>query len=283
MIEHIQQSIPYLDILVNNAAQTVRKPPEFYRHLIKGESTDLDQDESIQQDYGPRQHSLITQEARERESVILINENDTAAPSALLSQVRLLPDEQDQSLQKYFPKDKYDYFGQQLDLRSENSWILKASRVSPVEMLETQVINNCVPFMFVSQLRSLMEKSPNADRYILNVSATEGTFYRYKTSNHPHTNMAKAALNMLTRTSAVDYQTSGFYMTSIDTGWVTDERPLHFVKNTVVQPPLDELDGAMRVLDPCFQGIKHKKYHYGVLKTIEYLDGNNMNHKKTVS
>jgi NAD(P)-dependent dehydrogenase (short-subunit alcohol dehydrogenase family) len=50
-------------------------------------------------------------------------------------------------------------------------------------------------------------KSPaciGVDKFIVNVSAMEGKFYRYKTPNHPHTNMGKAALNMLTRTSAAD-------------------------------------------------------------------------------
>jgi NAD(P)-dependent dehydrogenase (short-subunit alcohol dehydrogenase family) len=146
---------------------------------------------------------------------------------------------------------------------------MKIDEVSPVEMLECQIINNIVPFMLVSKLKPLMLKSPRKDRYILNVSAMEGTFYRFKTANHPHTNMAKAALNMMTRTSAVDYAKQGIYMTSIDTGWVTDERPFGFLSNkghqTAPPPPLDELDGAMRVLDPAIIGINEGEYHFGVL------------------
>jgi NAD(P)-dependent dehydrogenase (short-subunit alcohol dehydrogenase family) len=263
-IEHLKSTIGHLDILVNNAAQTVRKPPEFYQHLMKGERVETDatlQNQKLLQSFsvvsplllGTKEDQITTQ---------------SVPASVLMSQARLLPEEE-VSQKEFFPEGQYDYFGQQLDLRPQNSWVLKAADVSPVEMLECQLINSVVPFMFVSKLRPLMEASPHPDRYILNVSAMEGTFYRYKTANHPHTNMAKASLNMLTRTSASDYLTSGIYMTSIDTGWVTDERPHGFLAkkdhNDAPPPPLDELDGAMRVLDPCFMGIRDKVYHYGVL------------------
>ena len=60
----------------------------------------------------------------------------------------------------------------------------------------------------------------------MNVSAVEGQFYRrFKTTRHPHTNMAKAALNMMTRTSAADYHADGIHMNAVDTGWVSDEDP----------------------------------------------------------
>ncbi len=55
-------------------------------------------------------------------------------------------------------------------------------------------------------------------RFIVNVSSMEGKFYRRKLATHPHTNMAKAALNMMTRTSAADYQKNNIYMTAVDTG-----------------------------------------------------------------
>jgi NAD(P)-dependent dehydrogenase (short-subunit alcohol dehydrogenase family) len=90
------------------------------------------------------------------------------------------------------------------------------------------------------------------------VSAMEGVFGRgYKGPGHPHTNMAKAALNMLTRTSATEMLTDGILMTSVDTGWITDERP-HFTKMRLADEgfhaPLDLVDGAARVYDPIVQG-----------------------------
>jgi NAD(P)-dependent dehydrogenase (short-subunit alcohol dehydrogenase family) len=256
VIEHITRSLPHLDILINNAAQTVRKPPEFYEHLLQGELTDSPVTQLHQ---GMLQAPFPSTESQELSQV-------ESNYSALLSQARLLPEDK-LSQKMYFPTGKYDCFGQQVDERPSNSWIVKAHQVHPVEMLECQVINSVVPFMLVSQLKSLLEKSPHPDRYIVNVTAMEGTFYRYKSPNHPHTNMAKASLNMLTRTSAADYVNSGIYMNSVDTGWVTDEHPVSYFQKHAnpISPPLDELDGAMRVLDPIFVGIRDQEYHYGIL------------------
>jgi NAD(P)-dependent dehydrogenase (short-subunit alcohol dehydrogenase family) len=81
-------------------------------------------------------------------------------------------------------------------------------------------VNAIAPFVLNSRLKPLMETPANRpDRYIINVSAMEGKFYRYKMPNHPHTNMAKAALNMLTRTSSEDLANkSRIFMNSVDTG-----------------------------------------------------------------
>ena len=158
------------------------------------------------------------------------------------------------------PQGALDEDGQQLDFRSTNSWLLRLEEVTAAEMLECHLINATAPFILNGTLRSLLERSPEPDRYIVNVSAMEGQFYRKnKGSTHPHTNMAKAALNMMTRTSAPDYAKSGIYMTAVDTGWITDEKPqqLHSEHNASQgPPPLDHLDAAMRVLDPVLMGVK---------------------------
>ena len=82
----------------------------------------------------------------------------------------------------------------------------------------------------------------------------EGRFYKYKQPTHPHTNMAKAALNMMTRTSAADYAKAGIYMTAVDTGWINDEKPhaqaAADASTHNFQTPIDEIDAAARVLDP---------------------------------
>jgi NAD(P)-dependent dehydrogenase (short-subunit alcohol dehydrogenase family) len=82
----------------------------------------------------------------------------------------------------------------------------------------------------------------------------EGRFYKYKQPTHPHTNMAKAALNMMTRTSASDFAKAGIYMTAVDTGWINDEKPAAAAAADAsthnFQTPIDEIDAAARVLDP---------------------------------
>lgn len=56
-------------------------------------------------------------------------------------------------------------------------------------------------------------------------------------------------------------------MTSVDTGWITDENPtqMHSERNDAQgPPPLDHLDAAMRVLDPVLMGVDspdHRLYN----------------------
>ena len=120
---------------------------------------------------------------------------------------------------------------QQVDLRTVNSWRLRLADVPTVELLEVHLVNAVAPFILNARLKPLMLQVPTRDKHIVNVSAMEGVFYRaYKTDKHPHTNMAKAALNMLTRTSALDYVRDGIHMNAVDTGWITDEDPIDIAK-----------------------------------------------------
>src|SRR5208282_2394216 len=118
------------------------------------------------------------------------------------------------------------------------------------------------------RLKPLMLRTPERDKHIVNVSAVEGQFYRkFKTTRHPHTNMAKAALNMMTRTSATDYHAAGIHMNSVDTGWVTDEDPVQIaarkVKEHRFHPPLDIVDGAARIVDPIISGFNTGEHLWG--------------------
>jgi NAD(P)-dependent dehydrogenase (short-subunit alcohol dehydrogenase family) len=153
-----------------------------------------------------------------------------------------------------------DEEGRPLDLRPINSWVLGAADVAPVELVEVHVINAIAPFLLASRLRPLFARSGFADRYIVNVSAMEGVFaYGNKQPRHPHTNMAKAALNMFTRTSAEDYARDGIYMNSVDTGWITQENPWPRKQRAEAEgfcPPLDVVDGAARVLAPVLRGVR---------------------------
>lgn len=147
-----------------------------------------------------------------------------------------------------------DENGFQADFRHKNSWISKADEISTKEFLEVQLINVTVPFLLCSRLTGLMKKSPLKKRFIVNVSAMEGRFSkRNKNAFHPHTNMAKASLNMLTRTIAESYKRMGIYVNSVDTGWITDENPYPIAlrnKKSGFIPPLDAIDGAVRVCEP---------------------------------
>jgi hypothetical protein len=187
--------------------------------------------------------------------------------AAELSQVPLLTE--DLLGQKHlFPEGRLDQNLQQVDLRGRNSWRLLMDEVSSVELLEVQLVNAVAPFIINARLKPLMLRAPERDKHIVNVSAVEGQFYRHrKTTRHPHTNMAKAALNMMTRTSAADYHSVGIHMNSVDTGWVTDEDPVEIAARKIVEqrfhPPLDIVDGAARILDPVIDGANTGEHVWG--------------------
>jgi NAD(P)-dependent dehydrogenase (short-subunit alcohol dehydrogenase family) len=137
-----------------------------------------------------------------------------------------------------------------------------------VELLEVHLVNAIAPFIINARLKPLMLRTPEHDKHIVNVSAVEGQFYRnFKTTRHPHTNMAKAALNMMTRTAATDYHSDGIHMNSVDTGWVTDEDPIEIAarktKEQRFHPPLDIVDGAARIVDPIISGFKTGEHVWG--------------------
>jgi hypothetical protein len=190
------------------------------------------------------------------------------APSAALSQLRLLADD-GRHHDAVFPDGQLDGDLQQVDRRGRNSWRLMLDEVSSVELLETQLVNAVAPFVLNARLKHLMVRAPGRDQHVVNVSAVEGQFYRrFKTTRHPHTNMAKAALNMMTRTSAAEYAADGIHMNSVDTGWVTDEDPLEVAGRKTAEhgfhPPLDIVDGAARILDPLIVGANTGEHVWGL-------------------
>jgi len=187
--------------------------------------------------------------------------------SAKLSQI---PYSIDNSLSnnEIFPEGKLDADLQQVDLRSVNSWRLKLGEIHTNEMLEVQLVNSVAPFVLNNRLVNIMKKENTGMKHIINVSAMEGKFHQFhKEARHPHTNMAKAALNMMTLTSSAELHKFGIYTNAVDTGWVTDEDPVELAKKKMeihdFQPPLDIVDGAARVLDPLFDGINTGKHWNG--------------------
>ena len=179
--------------------------------------------------------------------------------SAQLSQI---PYSYDHSLDVpgAFPAEKLDADLQQVDLRKTNSWRLRLGEIQTSELLEIQLVNSIAPFVLCNRLANLMKQDYTGQKHIVNVSAMEGKFMRFKKgSRHPHTNMAKASLNMLTHTAASDLAKYGIFMNSVDTGWVTDEDPAILAKHKQechdFQPHLDIGDGSVRVCDPFFHGI----------------------------
>ncbi|MFJ4776192.1 SDR family NAD(P)-dependent oxidoreductase [Streptomyces sp. NPDC088762] len=264
----LSEGLP-LDILINNAAQTLRRSPRAYSALVAAEV--------------PAKDSLPT--ARIWTAPGFLSSNARTAPLPWTTE--LTPQSEPRhALAGTTPsaarpaaaalrQEAVDEAGLLTETADTNSWTLRLGQVDPVELLEVQLVNAVAPFLLADRLLPLLDASPHPHRYLINVSAVEGQFtVRNKTSDHPHTNMAKAALNMLTRTSAADLASRGIHTCSVDTGWVTDEKPLPARERhaaTGWRPPLDIVDGAARIYHPIVQGQAGTPIHGVLLKDYRHV------------
>lgn len=275
----IEQEYDRMDVIINNAAQTVRRPAGFYQHLMPNEEKAITELPPYAQEL-LADHDSCLQELKALGEQFAEGENKNLpvtwhgkqlgiglSSSAKLSQI---PYSIDNSItaKEVFPEGELDADLQQVDLRKTNSWRLMLGEIHTNEMLEVQLVNSVAPFVLNNRLVNLMKKENTGMKHIINVSAMEGKFHKYhKEARHPHTNMAKAALNMMTLTSSAELKKYGIYTNAVDTGWVTDEDPAELARKKELehdfQPPLDIVDGAARVMDPLFEGINTGKHWNG--------------------
>ncbi len=253
-LDYCREELPHLDILINNAAQTIQRPREYYRSLERAEA------------------AASAGQLADSSTVLALEqprEDGRGGPCG-----RRLTWASDSRQESLFPPGKLDRDGEQLDLRPRNSWTYNLGEVPLGELLQVLAVNAVGPALLAARLKPMLTESPGSSsspgrrkrRFVVNVSAMEGQFSRAgKSHRHPHTNMAKAALNMLTRTSGMEFEQDGIYMTSVDTGWVTDERPhaqaAHEARRGF-ETPLDCRDGAARVLHPIYHGMKEENQPY---------------------
>ena len=298
LCEKLNKELPRLDVIVNNACQTVRRPPTYYKHLLKGELVKKKERREKRRmignggGEGENDNLLLTTTTTDDTNNDDDDDEWTVPTSVLQSQLEVLEKDKEYAAadetsamitttaktktNAVFPENVFDVNGQQVDLRTQNSWTMKLGEIETPELLEVLAVNAAAPFVLNGKLRALMKrtamelpvpsktiKTMQEDEkrcaFIVNVSAMEGKFYRYKTANHPHTNMAKAALNMMTATCAKDYKKDFIYMTCVDTGWINDENPLpvasRIAKEHNFQTPIDEEDAAARVVGPIFESV----------------------------
>ncbi|HSM91690.1 MAG TPA: SDR family NAD(P)-dependent oxidoreductase [Anaeromyxobacteraceae bacterium] len=274
LCQRLDATLPRLDFQLHNACQTVRRPPGFYAHLVEGEERPLAL-------LPEAERGLLREYEAFRETLDRSRRAAGVASPALLSQAG---SDADLLLGgagglELFPRGVLDQDLQQVDLRTHNSWRLALHEVPTLELLEVLLVNATAPFVMTARLKPLMLRARSAPigtassgdpaKHVVLVSAMEGQFYReHKTDKHPHTNMAKAALNMIVRTSAPDYARDSIYLNAVDTGWVTDEDPAHLAARKVEEhafsPPLDIVDGAARIVAPIFDGFRTGKHPAGL-------------------
>jgi NAD(P)-dependent dehydrogenase (short-subunit alcohol dehydrogenase family) len=288
-VQFIKDNFPHVDILINNAAQTIRRTASYYKYLLPIETKDLSKEDDkkiIKNDFINLQKQLKADESTQapnpqstkkeiQNSLISLMDNkskeyqEILPLSVIASQIRIM-EEKSQPHVTVMGGD-----GQPYDFsKGKNSWNFEFDEIPFQEFTEVQIINTWTPYYLCVKLKPLMIQSPFPDKYIVNVTSVEGIFSHFKRSSHVHTNMAKAALNMFTRTCGSYLKDIGIYMTCVDTGWVSpmnemnsllDKDKKNSYENEFVNVPLDELDGAMRVLHPIIEGIKNKNYLYGIL------------------
>lgn len=326
--QYVANTYHKLDIIINNAAMTIRRPPAFYKHMMPTEMTAFESLPPVLQPVLSKHHEFETHflvaaanstplgievlpatstlEAEPASTVFGYDDGSSgpsapatgsstsesaatmaqssaeedlehvstdvkrgkstttsSAPptlsSAALSQIAIMDEDVVENESALFPQGHYDEHHQQVDNRDKNSWVLELDEVQTPELLEVLAINAVSPFILNSKLKHLMDKSSFADKHVINVSAMEGKFtFAGKTTKHPHTNCAKASLNMMTRTAAAHYLKSGIFMNAVETGWITENLPnpeedrIREASGYSSRIPLDEIDGAARILDPIF-------------------------------
>ena len=286
-VQFINDNFPHVDILINNAAQTIRRTASYYKYLLPIETKDLNKEDDkkiIKNDFvnlqnqlkeGEKEQNSAKSKTEIKNALISLMDNkskeyqEILPLSVIASQIRIM-EEKSQPHVTVMGGD-----GQPYDFsKGKNSWNFEFDEIPFQEFTEVQIINTWTPYYLCVKLKPLMMQSPFPDKYIVNVTSVEGIFNHYKRSSHVHTNMAKAALNMFTRTCGSYLKDIGIYMTCVDTGWVSpmnemnsllDKDKKNSYENEFVNVPLDELDGAMRVLHPIIEGIKNKNYLFGIL------------------
>ncbi|GHO47269.1 SDR family NAD(P)-dependent oxidoreductase [Ktedonospora formicarum] len=257
-IAHLHTTNLGLDTLINNAAQTVWRPPAYYATLLANEQASLSA-------LPPEQQALIKQLHPVVHHVPFALSEGQGSIDAT-PHISATHDVYAANTASLFPPGHYDEHQQQIDLRPQNSWNQGIDEISLTEFLEVQVINVTAPFLLISQLRPLLRRSPFPQRFIVNVSAAEGQFAQEKLGTHPHTNMAKAALNMLTHSTAADLARDNIFMNNVDPGWVSQQAPITDPatrKDMLRLMPLDMVDAAARVCDPIFMSLSMGKPPYG--------------------
>ena len=297
-VNYIKNNFTHIDFLINNAAQTIRRSTEYYEYLIPTEIKKLpneDDKKIIKNEYLEIQKQIPEQLEKEKHKDInkkeeienkfenkeifnsLVSlmkkddkENNEILPlSVIASQIKIMEEKEHPRIYVMGGDGQpYDFS------KGKNSWNFELDEIPFQEFTEVQIINAWTPYYLCAKLKPMLNKSPFKDKYIVNVTAFEGLFNRDKKTTHVHTNMAKASLNMLTKTCGKYLEKEGIYMTCVDTSWVSymdemnrmiDDKTKENCELEMACVPLDELDGAMRVLHPIIEGIKNKKYFSGVL------------------
>ena len=271
-VAYVKETFGRVDYLINNAAQTIRRPREFYRIEVEKYDT-IESPQIVHRNPQEIQMLLMSDTGRDlclEDGTQNGKQEDDDTDNEAGNEQAIITLQQ--KLDKIFPPDKRDEFGQQIDLRTVNTWMLDLPDIDIKEVVEVFIINAIAPFILCQQFAGVMgyrteKKSTKDMSWIINVTSMEGVFnWKSKPSRHVHTNMAKAALNMMTRTCGQQYIDLGIVMCAVDTGWNNPQQPQSYDRAT----PIDCKDGSTRILDPIYRRLKRHSIVYKDFKIIEF-------------
>ncbi|MBK03631.1 MAG: short-chain dehydrogenase [Deltaproteobacteria bacterium] len=272
-VEDIKRQHTHIDILINNAAQTIRRPTPYYNPILHNESQPFESEDAYQllsdvckalyqkHTHSSRQLTENTTSQLSSELLPLSDDITQRQYAPVLSSLPILAEDFQEDPHS-FPQNELNMYGQPADNRAYTSWEQEIEDVEDFELLEVHMINAMAPFLLMKHLRPLMLNSPFEKRFIVNVTSIEGQFVTSKKptkgAKHPHTNMTKSALNMLTFSGAHADTKLGLYRVGVDPGWASIENGMITREKWIelgVEAPLDFDDAATRITDPIYQSL----------------------------
>ncbi|KAF7863823.1 hypothetical protein EAF04_006788 [Stromatinia cepivora] len=244
-----------LDVLINNAAQTWTDSVKQERHAIQ-----LESQLRLEDNHSNR---------------LLLDTNYSPRVRGGVHSLNLLAfDTEQKRLNDMFPEEA-GIIGRTENITSisttveepKSSWVQNLYEIPYEDVISAHSVNTFVPLILIRELLPLMG-SPRSHAttnnqpskplaHIINVSAREGIFEptptnRHKNGYHVHTNLTKAALNMLTETeAAVAWRDRKVAMNSVDPGYLSAAKEVieNRKKNGGWEGcPIGWEDGAARVL-----------------------------------
>ncbi|KAI9866230.1 MAG: hypothetical protein M1823_009173, partial [Watsoniomyces obsoletus] len=123
----------------------------------------------------------------------------------------------------------------EVETYSKSSWVQSIFEIPYEDVMSAHAVNTFVPLILCRELLPFMgfdgtspyPPSTKPQGYIINVSSREGIFEdgtksTAKRGKHVHTNMSKAALDMITETeAAVAWQKRRVAMNTVDPGYMS--------------------------------------------------------------
>lgn len=244
-----------LDILINNAAQTLTDS-------IKSEVKAITREEDLREEVGKNSISSRRVLDSNHPYEPKVRGGMLASWAGLEGPMTKLeidngvsnPDANSSAESKINAKQK-GLSGSAEETMGKSSWVQTANEIPYEDIISAFSVNSFVPLILCRELLPLMGNEMSIGTttvrplgYIINVSSREGIFEdgKGKREYHVHTNMSKAAINMITETEAGAAWKRRVAMNSVDPGYMSAAPEFQSEGGC----PIGFEDGAARIMWP---------------------------------